>query len=148
MLGEVIGGAVGLELGRILVLVLVVFLGRILAVEGVQRRGFLSDRAWYSDDGVLDPVRAKVLLHVELPLAPFAHGGVGAEQQQRHAREEKRNQRDNERQAPGLVGRMAMGDEGVEHRGHDEVSDAAAGVAPATREGVGGADDVLVEEAR
>ena len=46
-----------------------------------------------------------------------------------------------------MGGHVAGGDEGVEDRGHEEVSNAAAGVAEASSEGVGGADDVLVEEA-
>ena len=40
-----------------------------------------------------------------------------------------------------------MQDQAVEDGGHEEVGDAAAGVAESAGQGVGGADDVFVKEA-
>jgi len=115
--------------------------GRVLAVR---------DGAGDGDDaGGADAVRLQALLGVQVAVGPSTRRGVGAEDDHRDGRRRDDDEGHDEGDTPGDVGREAAGvDKRVEDGGHEEVGDAAAGVAPAASEGVGGADDVLVEEAR
>lgn len=86
---------------------------------------------------------------MQVAVGPATGRGVGAEDDHGDGRRRDDDEGHDEGDAPGDVGgEAAVVDERVEDGGHEEVGDAAAGVAPAAGEGVGGADDVLVEEAR
>ena len=81
-----------------------------------------------------------------MPVVPVTDGSVGAEQEHAGAAGDEADEGHDESDAPGLVRAHALaGDERVEDGRHDEVGDATAGVAPATGQGVGRADDVLVK---
>ena len=83
-----------------------------------------------------------------MAVCPFAGWGVGAEDEHRGGGGCDDDEGDDEGHAPGDVCReMLLLDKGVEDGGHEEVCDASACVAEAACEGVGCADDVLVEEA-
>lgn len=82
-----------------------------------------------------------------MALAPGAGGGVGADEEEGYSRGNNDDEWDDEGHPPCFVGGQALGlDQGVKDGGHEKVGDAAAGVAKSTCEGVGCADDVLVEE--
>ncbi|EAQ85640.1 hypothetical protein CHGG_06893 [Chaetomium globosum CBS 148.51] len=70
------------------------------------------------------------------------------QQQQADAAGDQAHQRHDKGDAPCLVGAVPPPmDKRIIHGRHDKVGDAAAGVAPTAREGVGGTDHVLVEPA-
>lgn len=108
----------------------------------------VGDGARDDDNLVVNAVRGEGLLGLHMAVLPRARGRVGAEGEEADAREDDHDERDDEGEAPRLAGRKAALDERVEDDGHDEVRDAAAGVAEAARQRVGCADNVLVEEAR
>lgn len=154
--GEMVRGAIALESpgGGFLLSFFFVLLGGVLCIiEGMVRAvrgiGPFGDSPGNSDDGaVVDAVCMQILLDVRVPLAPLADRRIRAKEQHGSTGEKEHDQRDNEGQSPGLVLRMAVGDEGIIHGGHDKVGDAAACVAPASRKGIGGTDNILVEETR
>ncbi|EGX94031.1 hypothetical protein CCM_02302 [Cordyceps militaris CM01] len=91
---------------------------------------------------------AHVLVDALLALLPGADGRVRAQQQHAEGAGHQAHERHDKGDAPRRRRAEPLaGDERVKDGGHDEVGDAAAGVAPAAGEGVCGADDVLVEEA-
>lgn len=109
---------------------------------------FLGDGPGHSDeDVVFDAVGAQILGDVLLALAPLANRRVLSEEQQRNASNNQHDQRHDERQPPGLVHGVAAGAQGVVDGRHDKVRDAAAGVAPAARKRIRGADNILIKKA-
>lgn len=89
-------------------------------------------------------------IHADLVslVVPAPHRGVRAEKEHGNTADEQTNER-NDKGNPPCLGRAEalMSDERVKDGGHDEVSNTTAGVTPTTSQGVGGADNVLVEEA-
>lgn len=81
-----------------------------------------------------------------MSLRPLAGRRVGAESEHGYAGGDRDDKGDDECEAPRDAVRVAASYEGVENRGHDEVGNSTTGVTPASREGVGGAYHVLVEE--
>ena len=109
----------------------------------------VGEGARHVDDVTRDAVVGEVLLGMEVALGPFARRGVGAEEEHGDGGGGDEDEGHDEGDAPGDVRRQALvQDQAVEDGGHEEVGDAAAGVAEAAGERVGRADDVLIEEAR
>lgn len=95
-----------------------------------------------------DAVRVEVDVGLEVSLGPLAGRGIGAEGDHTEGGGDDDNQGHNKGDAPGLAVGVPAALERVEDGRHDEVGDAAAGVAPPAGQCVGRAHDVLVEEAR
>ena len=101
------------------------------------------------DDVARDAVAGEVLLGVQVALRPFPARRVRAEDEHGDGGGGDEDEGHDEGDAPGDVrGEPLVQDQAVEDGGHEEVGDAAAGVAETAGEGVGGPDDVFVEEAR
>lgn len=89
-----------------------------------------------------------ILIDRNAAIGPLPRRRVRTNQQHSHGGDDDDDSRNDKGDAPRDMWFQALGlDEGVEDGRHHEVSDAATGVAEAGSEGVGGADDVLVEEA-
>lgn len=110
------------------------------ASGGIRRLGAVG--------GSRDAVRVEVDVGLEVPLGPLAGRGVGAEGDHAEGGGDDDDQGHDKGDAPGLAVGIPAAFERVEDGRHDEVGNAAAGVAPAAGERVGRAHDVLVEEAR
>ena len=96
-----------------------------------------------------DAVVGQVLLGVQVTFAPFAHGRVGTQQEHGDGRRGDADERDDESDAPRHVRRQMLSrHQRVEDGGHQEVSDAASGVAHPSGQRIGRAHDVLVKESR
>jgi len=81
-------------------------------------------------------------------IGPFASRRVVAEEEHAKGRGADEDEGNDESNAPGLRRRQALVQpQRVVDHGHEEVSDAAARVSPATDQGVGRSHDVFVEEA-
>lgn len=79
---------------------------------------------------------------------PLAHGRVLAEEEEGEAAGDQADQGHDKGDAPRLAGAVSPPvNQRVVNSGHDEVSDTTTGIAPASGEGIGGADNVLVEPA-
>ena len=82
-----------------------------------------------------------------MAIAPFASRRVVAEEEHARRGRTDEDERNDESHAPGLRRSQALIEpKGVVDHGHEEVSDPAAGVSPASDQGVRRPYDVLVEE--
>ena len=94
-------------------------------------------------------MRCKILLGMEMALTPFAGRRVWADEKHQNGHEADYNERDNEGDPPCCMCRKTMiHDERVEDGWHEEVGDSPSSIAPSSGKGIGGANHVLVKEAR
>lgn len=118
---------------------------------GGEGRELVGDVAGDVDDGVFgaaDVGRGRVgFLGVDVALAPAAGWGVGAEEDESDASGEDHGEWHQEGETPSLALGVSVGDKGIVHCGHDEVGQAAAGIAKTPGQGIRSAHDILVEEA-
>lgn len=98
------------------------------------------------DAARVDAVGLEVLLGVEVSLGPLAGRRVGAEEEHGRAGSDRDDEGNDEREAPRDSVRVAASHEGVEDSGHNEIGNATTRVTPSSREGIGRAYDVLIEE--
>lgn len=93
-------------------------------------------------------MNGEVLLHGEMTLAPLAGWGVRAQDQHANGGDGDADEGNDEGNAPGDVWSEALiCDEAVENGGHEKVCDASSCIAETASQGIGGTNDVLVEEA-
>lgn len=98
--------------------------------------------------GARGAILVQVFLELLRPLFPTSEGRVRAEEYHAESTSDQANEGHDKGDSPCLGRSHALGsNKGVEDGWHDEVGDAAAGVAPSPRESIGCADNVLVEEA-
>ena len=99
-------------------------------------------------DGAGNAVISQISFGLEMAVCPFARRGVGAEDQHGGGGGCDHDEGDDEGHTPGdMCGKMLVLYKGVKDGRHKKVCDASTCVTEATCEGVGCADDVLVEEA-
>ena len=92
-------------------------------------------------------MRCKVLLHGEVAVAPFASRGIRAEDQHGNSGDDNADERHDESNTPGDMGRKAtLRHKTVEDGGHEKVCDTSSSVAEATGQGICRADNILIEE--
>ena len=99
-------------------------------------------------DGAGNAVICQISFGLEMAVCPFARRGVGAEDKHGGGGGGDHDEGDDEGHTPGdMCGEMLILYKGVKDGRHKKVCDASTCVTEATCEGVGCADDVLVEEA-
>lgn len=92
-------------------------------------------------------VLAEVVINGVQAVFPATKRGVGAEEEQASCDNEDEDTRDNKVDTPGDVGPLVLvSDEGVVNGRHDEVGNTSTSVTETGSDGVGGTDNVLVEE--
>lgn len=100
------------------------------------------------DDGCVDAVACKVVLHSQVAIGPFAGWSIRAQEQQAAGHSNNADTRHYEGDAPCHVRSKALLlDEAVVDSGHQEISDASTSITEASSESIACADDVLVEKA-
>lgn len=111
----------------------------------------VSDAARNIDDvgshSGINAVRVEILLGMEVAICPLARRRILAQEEETHTTAEQADDGHDEGQPPSLArGVATCMNKRVVNCGHDEVGDSTTSVTPAARQGIGGSNNILIEE--